>query len=288
MATVYLDGEFLPADQARVPVLDRGFLLGDGVYEVIPVFGRRPFRLAQHLQRLAGSLAQTRIAPPLSEPQWRRVIQRLVASRDEPDQAVYLQVTRGVAPREHGFPEGARPTVLAMTRAIAPPPDEPPPGIRAILQEDQRWQRCDIKSISLLANVLHTQAALDAGAGETLLVRKGQVWEGASSNVFAVVEGRLTTPPHSPFMLAGITRDLLVELCRQQGLACTEAPLAVADLERASEIWISSSTREMVPVLELAGRLVSREAGPVFRQLWALYVRYRSAHVQAPEQRAEA
>lgn len=271
MGTVYLNGEFVPVEQAQVSVLDRGFLFGDGVYEVIPVFGGQPFRLEEHLDRLRNSLAHCRIAEPLTVDGWRAVIDTLIKGCESDNQAVYLQVTRGVAPREHRFPANAVPTVLAMTRVIAPPPEGPPAGIRAVLQDDVRWQRCDIKSTSLLANVLLTQQALDDGAQEALLVREGCVWEGASSNVFAVVDGQLITPPQGPSILSGVTRDLLVELCARHEIHCSEAPLPVEAIRRASEVWISSSTREMVPVFQLDDRVIGDAPGPFFCQLWALY-----------------
>lgn len=280
MGTVYLNGEFLPQEQARVSVLDRGFLFGDGVYEVIPVFGGQPFRLDEHLERLSYSLAQCRIAEPLRAGQWLAVFERLIAEYGGGDQAIYLQITRGAAPsREHRFPEDASPTVFAMSRTIPPPPEQPPAGIVAVTLPDLRWSRCDIKSISLLGHVLLTQQALEAGAREALLVRDDCVWEGASSNLFAVIDDQLITPPKGPRILAGITRDLLVELAAQHGLNCAEAPISAAALRRASEIWISSSTREMVPVLELDGRTVDGP-GPMFQRLWAIYRQFRASWVQ--------
>lgn len=279
MGIVYLNGEFLPQEQAKVSVMDRGFLFGDGVYEVIPVFGGRCFRLAEHLERLDYSLRETRIAAALTPAQWEDIFERLIAANavvDGGDQMLYLQVTRGVAAtREHRFPD-CPPTVFAMSRALPPLPEQAPAPIDAIALEDIRWQRCDIKSISLLGNVLMTQQVLDAGAGEAILVRDGCVLEGASSNVFVVVDGTLYTAPKDRHILAGITRDLIVELVAQHGLPFSEQALPVQRLGAASEIWISSSTREMVPVAKLDGRPVGAGApGPVFAQVWQWYRGFR-------------
>lgn len=280
MGIVYLNGEFLPQEQAKISVMDRGFLFGDGVYEVIPVFGGQCFRVAEHLARLGYSLRETRIAEPLSPQEWQVVFDRLIADHSAQhgggDQALYLQVTRGAAAlREHRFPD-CPPTVFAMSRALPPLRDTAPAPIDAVLVDDIRWQRCDIKSVSLLGNVLMTQQALDAGAREAILVRDDLAREGASSNVFAVVDGVLYTAPKDRHILAGITRDLIVELARQHGLPLCEEALSVQRLHSASEIWISSSTREMVPVTKLGGRVVGNgEAGPVFAQVWQWYRSFR-------------
>lgn len=277
MDTVYLNGEFLPREQAKISVMDRGFLFGDGVYEVIPVFGGRCFRAAEHLDRLAYSLRETRIAEPLSRAQWQAVFDVLIDAYGGGDQALYLQVTRGVAQaREHRFPD-CPPTVFAMSRNLPALPSSPPQPIAAVALDDIRWQRCDIKSTSLLGGVLMAQQALDAGAREAILVRDGRVFEGASSNVFAVVDAVLYTAPKDRNILAGITRDLIVELVRQHGLALREEALTPALLRAASEIWISSSTREMVPVTLLDGQPVGSGAtGPVFSQVWQWYRSFRA------------
>jgi D-alanine transaminase len=277
MGTVYLNGEFLPQEQAKVSVMDRGFLFGDGVYEVIPVFGGRCFRLAEHLDRLAYSLRETRIAEPLTRAQLQAVFDTLIDAYGGGDQALYLQVTRGVAQtREHRFPD-CPPTVFAMSRNLPALPELAPAPVAAIALDDIRWQRCDIKSTSLLGSVLMTQQVLDAGAREAILVRDGRVLEGASSNVFAVVDAVLYTAPKDRNILAGITRDLIVELAQQHGLALREQALTLEQLRTASEIWISSSTREMVPVSLLDGQPVgSGVAGPVFTQVWQWYRNFRS------------
>ncbi|MET0380119.1 MAG: aminotransferase class IV, partial [Spongiibacteraceae bacterium] len=255
MTTVYLNGKLLPLEQAQVSVMDRGFLFGDGVYEVIPVFGGRCFRLDQHLDRLDCSLAAIHLASPHTHAQWQHICAQLIAElqRDQPapDQMIYIQVTRGPAPlREHRFPAGVRPTVFAFTRATPASPTLPAP-IACVTTDDIRWARPDIKSISLLANVLMTQEALDSGSSEAILIRDGQVLEGASSNVFIALNDVLYTAPRSRRILAGITRDLIVELAPQYPLPLREQAIAADDLARAREIWITSSTRDLVPVTSL-------------------------------------
>jgi len=285
-ATVFLNGQFLPAGQARISVLDRGFLFGDGVYEVIPVYGGRLFRLEPHLDRLDHSLAGIRLANPLPHRQWREILDELVKRNRGEDQSIYLQVTRGVALRDHGFPDGAEPTVFAMSSPLKPVADEyRREGISAITVEDIRWRHCDIKAIALLPNVLLRQRALDQGAAEAILIREGEVTEGAASNVFVVRGGEIITPRKGNLLLPGITRDLVVELCRRHGLTCREAPLLEEDLRSADEIWITSSTKEVVPVTRLDDVPVGEGApGPVWEQIIDLYHRYKSAFRDGEEE----
>lgn len=277
MGTVYLNGRFLPVEQATVSVMDRGFLFGDGVYEVVPVFGGRCFRFDEHMDRLDYSLRETRIPAPLSRAEWAAVCERLIADAGGGDQSIYLQITRGVAPqREHRFPDRCTPTVFAMTRPLPAPSESPPAPIAAITVDDIRWARCDIKGTALLGSVLMTQQALDAGAREALPVREGCVWEGASSNLFAVHGGVLYTAPKGRNILGGITRDLIVELVRQHGLECRELAPSTTMVVQASELWISSSTRELVAVTELDGRPVgSGIIGPVYLRVWGWYRAFR-------------
>ncbi|UZR27505.1 D-amino acid aminotransferase [Methylococcus mesophilus] len=265
---VYLNGEFLPLEQARVSVLDRGFLFGDGVYEVIPVYGGRPLRLEEHLTRLDGSLRGIRMASPLSRAEWAGVVGRLIDGPD--DQSVYLQVTRGAGPRrDHAIPAGVTPTVFAMCSPIAPVPFA---GVRAITLDDIRWRWCNIKAITLLPNVLLRQEAVDRGCAEAVLVRDGRVTEGTASNVFAVIDGVIVTPPKGPELLPGITRDLVLELVQAEGLPARERAISLAEFAGADEIWITSSTREVLPVVELDGRPVGRGTpGPVWERVSALY-----------------
>ncbi|HKK05988.1 MAG TPA: D-amino acid aminotransferase [Gammaproteobacteria bacterium] len=277
---VYLNGEFLPADQAKVSVLDRGFVFGDGVYEVIPVFGNRLFRLEQHLDRLERSMAGIRLSNPMSREAWQSMLEELVErNADGTDQSVYLQVTRGVARRDHGFPDGVTPTVLAMCNPIATmDPEVAAHGVAAITLDDIRWQYCNIKAITLLPNILLRQQALDRDAVEAILVRDGLVTEGAASNVFVVRHGVLFTPPTGPRLLPGITRDLVVELARKNGIDCREEDIPVEALSQAEEIWLTSSTKEILPVTRLDDRPVGEgEPGPLWRRLYDIYQEYKRA-----------
>jgi len=277
MAIVYLNGKFLPIEQASVSVMDRGFIFGDGVYEVIPVYGGRLFRLEQHLERLARSLAEIRLANPLPAEQWRRCLQELVAQNGGGDQSVYVQITRGAAPRDHAFPKDVQPTVYAASSPLKPlPADLAEQGVAAITVEDIRWQRCDIKAITLLANILLRQRAIDQGAAEAILVRDGAVNEGAASNLFIVKGGVLVTPPKGPYLLPGITRDLILELAAAHGIAHREAAISLADLNAAEEVWLTSSTREILPVTRLDQRAVGNgRPGPVWRRMMSLYQEYK-------------
>lgn len=275
--TVYLNGDFLPADAARVSVLDRGFLFGDGVYEVIPVYGGRLFRLDPHLDRLDQSLEGIRLANPIDHAAWRRVLETLVERNGGGDQSVYLQVTRGVAARDHGFPKGVEPTVVAMSNPL-PRGGPPPSGVEAITVEDIRWHYRHIKAITLLPNVLLRQQALDRGAAEAILLHDGQATEGAASNLFIVRGGVVTTPPKGSLLLPGITRDLVVELCRDHGVPWEEAPIFEADLREAEEVWLTSSTKEIMPVVRIDGTPVADGLpGPVWHRASALFRDYKAA-----------
>ncbi len=267
---VYLNGEFLPLSQAKVSVLDRGFLFGDGVYEVIPVYGGRPLRLAEHLERLGKSLSDIRMEPPLAAEEWAAIFNSLIQGGH--DQQIYLQVTRGVGTRrDHAFPPGIAPTVFAMCTPIAPIPAA---GVKAITVQDIRWQWCHIKAITLLANVLQRQQAVEAGCAEAIMVRDGYAIEGAASNLFAVVEGVLLTPPKGTDILPGITRDLVVEIAQANAIPLQERKISLAELNQAEEVWMTSSTREVLPIVELDGRKVGNgEPGPVWVRMNALYQR---------------
>lgn len=271
---VYLNGTYLPLDEARVSVLDRGFLFGDGVYEVIPVYGGKPLRLAEHLRRLDQSLAGIRMASPLTDSEWADIFGRLIRGRD--DQYLYLQVTRGAAPkRDHAIPPEIVPTVFVMCSPIAPIPLD---GIRAVTLDDIRWRYCHIKAITLLANVLLRQEAVDRGAMEAILVRDGWVTEGAASNIFIVKDNELITPPKSNELLPGITRDLVLELAREHGAAAEERTFRVEEMIAADEIWITSSTREILPVIELDGAPVNGgKPGPVWRRMHGIYQAYKQS-----------
>jgi D-alanine transaminase len=269
---VYLNGEFLPLNQAKVSVMDRGFLFGDGVYEVIPVYGGRPLRLDEHMERLANSLRGIRITPPLSNMEWASVFSRLIQGPN--DQSIYLQVTRGVAPkRDHAIPPDIEPTVFAMCTPIAPLPVD---GIRTITVDDIRWDWCHIKAITLLSNVLLRQEAIDRGCTEAILVRDGYAIEGAASNLFVLVDGVLVTPPKSNELLPGITRDLVLELAVQHGIPASERRITLQELKTSPEVWMTSSTREIMPVIELDGAPVgSGRPGPLWNRMQGLYQDYK-------------
>mgnify|MGYP003572542282 CR=1 FL=1 len=271
---VYLNGEFLPLSEARVPVLDRGFIFGDGVYEVIPVYAGRLFRLEEHLQRLENSLKCIKLDNPLTRQQWIERLETLVVRNKGGDQSIYLQVTRGPAKRNHNFPERVVPTVFMMSEPASTLP--PSNGVKAITRIDTRWQRCDIKSIALLANVLLRQEAVEVGAAEAILIREGYAMEGAASNVFIVADGVAITPPKSQFILPGITRDLIVEAMQAAQLPYREADISETQLRSADEIWITSSIREIVPVITLDDKRVGTgQPGAVWSQVWQIYQDYK-------------
>lgn len=269
---VYLNGEFLPLKDAKVSVLDRGFLFGDGVYEVVPVYGGRPLRLDEHMERLSNSLRGIRMAPPLSVAEWSAVFSRLIQGGH--DQSIYLQVTRGVAPkRDHAIPPDIAPTVFAMCTPIAPLPVS---GIKAATVDDIRWQWCHIKAITLLSNVLLRQEAVDRGCAEAILIRDGHAVEGAASNLFVLVDGVLITPPKSNELLPGITRDLVLELAVQRGIPALERRITLDELKAAPEVWLTSSTREIMPVVELDGARVGEGVpGPLWHRMQAWYQDYK-------------
>ncbi|MBK1726141.1 D-amino acid aminotransferase [Halorhodospira neutriphila] len=255
-STCYLNGEMLPLEQARISPLDRGFLFGDGVYELLPVYAGVPFRLADHLRRLRRSLEAVRIPSPLSDAEWGALLERLCRANGGGDLAVYIQVTRGSpGQRSHEFPAQTQPTVFAMASAL-PPRGAYARGVAAVTAEDPRWSRCDIKAVSLLPNVLLRQQAVDAGAYEAILHRDGLVTEGAASTVFTVRDGVLATPRLHEGLLPGVTREVILELAERHGLAYQRRPIAVEELAEAQEIWLSSSSKEVLPVVSLDGRPV--------------------------------
>lgn len=271
---VYLNGEYMPLADAKVSVLDRGFLFGDGVYEVIPAYSGKLFRLEDHVQRLNNSLAGIRLPLDKTLADWLAIFTPMLDSSK--DQYIYLQVTRGyAAKRDHGFPEQIVPTVFAMCSDIKPFAGRVT-GVKALTIDDNRWQMCHIKAITLLGNILLRQAALDEDCAEALLVRDGKVVEGAASNVFAVIDGVLVTPPKSNHILPGITRDVMLEIAAANQISYRESDITVAELQAASEIWVASSTREIVPVIECDGQPVGTGApGPVWKHLDALFQAYK-------------
>ena len=276
---VYLNGEILPAESARISVFDRGFVFGDGVYEVIPVYGGRPFRLSHHLQRLDASLAAIRIANPMTHGGWEEVFRELTREHGPVDQSIYLEVTRGVAPRDHAFPSGIAATVFAYAQPLAyPAPEKVLAGVSAITVPDVRWSRCDIKTIALLANVLMRQKAVESGCAEAILVRNDCLTEGAASNIFTVSAGILSTPPRGPFILPGITRDLVIELAHRSNIPCVEREIRQVELLSADEVWMTSSTKEILPIVRIDGRDIGDgRPGPLHARLQALYQEYKHA-----------
>lgn len=272
LSTVHLNGRLLPLAEACISPLDRGFLFADGVYEAIPIFGGVPRALRLHLERLENSLGAIRLSNPHSEAQWRELILGLAEANGGGDMGIYLQVTRGADNgRDHRFPGRIAPTVFAFAFRL-PPPLASHEGLRAILLEDQRWARCDIKSIALLPNVLARQEAAEAGADEAILVRGDYVTEGAATTVFCVIDGELWTPPLSPERLPSITRERVLDLARRHELKRRIEPLAVESLMTADEVWLASSTRGVAPVLQIDGHEIGDgEPGPLCMQMRAWY-----------------
>jgi len=287
---VFLNGKFLPIDEARVPVLDRGFIFGDGVYELVPVYSRVPFRLDEHLARLERSLAAVRIRNPYSRAEWRDIIVQLVAKQPFEDQGIYFQVTRGVAKRDHAFPKDAAPTVFVMANPLVCPPQElVERGAAAVTANDFRWQRCDIKSISLIGNCLLRQASADAGAAETILFRDGKLTEASASNVFIVRRGVIFSPPKSALILPGITYDVVVELAQAGGLPLEFGELSEADVRGADEVWVTSSSKEVLAIVTLDGKPVGEgRPGPVFRRMYALYQEFKQKVMRAGKEKRAA
>ena len=274
---VYLNGEFMPLEQARVPVLDRGFIFGDGVYEVIPVYSRRPFRLPEHLRRLQHSLDSIRLANPLSDSEWTRLMHDIIARNQGDDQSVYLQITRGVARRDHAFPKDANPTVLMMSGPLSTPAQAlVDNGVPAITATDYRWLRCDVKSVSLLANCLLRQTALDAGAAEVVMFRDGYLTEGSASNIFAVRNARLLAPPKNHLVLPGITYDVVLELAAAHGIPFDVREVPEQEVKMVDELWLTSSTKEVLAITTLDGKPVGTgRPGAVFQRIHPLYQEFK-------------
>ena len=281
---IYLNGRFMPIEEAMVPVLDRGFIFGDGVYEVMPVYSRHPFRLVEHMRRLQNSLDAIGLKNPHSDAEWSKLIVDLIAHNPGEDQYIYLHITRGVAKRDHAFPKVVTPTVFMMSSPLpAPPPELKASGVTAITTQDNRWLRCDIKSISLLPNVLLRQQAVEAGTMEALLLRDGFLIEGAASNIFVVSQNVLLAPPKNHLMLPGITYDLVLELAAANGIATLVGPVAEATVRAADEIWLTSSTREVLPITLLDGRAVGNGLpGPLFKRMDDLYQAYKTTVMRQP------
>jgi D-alanine transaminase len=286
--TVFLNGKLLPAEQASVSVLDRGFIFGDGVYELVPVYSRVPFRLDEHLARLERSLGETKIRNPYSRAQWRSHLYRLVDAQAFDDQGVYFQVTRGVAKRDHAFPKDGEPTVFMMSNPLVNPPQaQVEKGASAVSAPDNRWLRCDIKSISLIGNCLLRQLSAEAGAAETILIRDGKLTEASASNVFIVKRGVIQSPPKTNLILPGITYDVVVELARANALPLEFRDVSEAELRAADEVWVTSSSKEILAIVELDGkRIGDARPGPVFRRMYELYQEFKQKVMRAGKREA--
>jgi D-alanine transaminase len=278
----YLNGDYLPLNQAKVSVLDRGFIFGDGVYEVVPVYGRKLFRFDEHMARLTRSLGKVRIANPHTRNEWLERCRRLTAGQASDDQLLYLQVTRGVAWRDHVMPTDIEPTVFMMASPMKPPaPEQRHHGVACVTARDFRWERGDIKSVSLLGNVLARQMSADRGAQETIMFRNGFLTEASASNVWVVHEGALLGPPKSELVLEGIRVDLLRELCEEEGIAYNLRPIPEAEVLAADELMLSSATKEVLAVTTLDGDPVGHGAlrgkpGPVYARLHEAYQRAKA------------
>ena len=271
----------MPIENACISVLDRGFIFGDGVYEVIPVYSRRPFRLERHLHRLQHSLDGIRLKNPYTNDEWSDLIEQVVAKNEGEDQSVYLHITRGVAKRDHAFPK-VSPTVFMMSNPLFPPSSELlENGVSAVTASDNRWVRCDIKSISLLPNVLLRQIAVDTGASETILIRDGYLTEGSASNIFIVKDQVLLAPPKSHLMLPGITYDVMLELAANNNVIHEVREVTEDEVFSAEEIMLTSSTREVMPVTCLNDKPVGTgKPGARFIHLHQLYQQYKETHMR--------
>jgi len=287
---VFLNGKFLPIEQAMVPVLDRGFIFGDGVYELVPVYSRVPFRIDEHLRRLERSLAEVRIRNPYSAAQWKEIITRLIAEQPFEDQGIYFQVTRGVAKRDHAFPKDVEPTVFIMSNPLVNPARElVEKGAAALSAVDNRWLRCDIKSISLIGNCLLRQISADAGAAETIMFRDGSLTEASASNVFIVKDGVIRSPAKSNLILPGITYDVVVELARSAAMPLEFGEISEAEVRAADEVWITSSSKEVLAIVQLDGRPIGDgRPGPAFRRMYQLYQEFKQRVMRAGKQTVAA
>lgn len=276
---VYLNGALTRLSEARIPVLDRGFIFGDGVYEVIPAYARKPFRAPQHIARLFRSLDAVAIPNPYSAETWMALVGQVMAAHPADNQLVYIQVTRGVAPRAHAFPAGIIPTVFIMTNAFTPPSARlVDTGVACVTAEDKRWRRCDIKAISLLGNVLAAQHAVEHDALETIQFRDGFLTEGASSNIWIVKEGKLQAPPKDETILEGIRYGLIEEISAACDIPFEARRISRAEVFSADEVLMSSAGREVMAVVTIDGNPVgSGRPGPLFRKLHAAYQEAKSA-----------
>lgn len=287
----YLNGEFTALKDAKISVMDRGFIFGDGVYEVVPVYGGKLFRFAQHMARLDRSLSELRIANPLSHAQWREVALKLVAdyalsmhsTPEKIDQLVYIQITRGVALRDHAMPPGLSPTVFVMTNAMKPPtPEQRAQGVACVTADDFRWRKAHIKSTSLLGAVLARQISADVGAMETVMFRDGCLSEAAACNVWVVRGGKVLGPPKDNLVLEGIRYGLIEDICRDAGLGFELRRISREEVFGADELLLSSATKEVLAITSLDGLTIGNgRPGPVYAKLLAAYQRAKQAQEES-------
>ncbi len=275
---VYLNGQYLPLNEAKISVMDRGFLFGDGIYEVIPSYSGHLFHFEQHMERLDNSLSSIRLANPHDRAQWLEILTPLLDANL--DQSIYLQITRGVADkRDHAFPQNIIPTVFAMSSTIAPFSDVDS-GAKALSVDDSRWELCNVKATTLLANILLRQQAVEKGCAEAILVKDGYVTEGAASNIFAVIDGILITPPKSHEILPGITRDVILEIAEENNIPYSEDIISLDALKTASEIWLTSSTREIIPIVQLDNEIIANgKPGPIWQTMNQLFQAYKKSRL---------
>ncbi|HEX5390516.1 MAG TPA: D-amino acid aminotransferase [Burkholderiaceae bacterium] len=278
----YLNGEYSPLQDAKISVLDRGFIFGDGVYEVLPAYGGRIFRLDQHLARLDRSLAELRMANPLPREQWLMIARKLLADHaarsGAKDQIIYIQITRGVAVRDHVMTEGIPPTVFVMCSTMKPPTDaQRTEGVACVTADDFRWQKAHIKSTSLLGAVFARQISADQGALETVMFRGDFLSEAAASNVWVVKDGVLMGPPKNQLVLEGIRFGLMEEICAAEGIGFELRPITRAEVLAADELLLSSATKEVLPITRLDGQPVGNgRPGPIYQRLHAAYQRAKA------------
>jgi len=282
---IYLNGEYMPLEEARIPVLDRGFIFGDGIYEYVPVFDRVPFRMGEHYQRLVKSLAAVKIPNPFDEAVFFAVVRKLVAEHPSENQGVYVHITRGVAPRDHSFPRNISPTVFIMSNALAlPTAEQIENGLAVSVREDIRWLRCDIKSISLLGHCMLRTEATEEGSAEVILVRNGYLTEASASNVLVVKDGTVLCPPKDNLILPGISYEVVLELLREHGFIHAVRPVTEAELRSAEEVWLTSSTKDVLAATRMDGKAVGTgRPGPLFARIRPLFsalkARLKETHV---------
>jgi D-alanine transaminase len=283
---IYLNGEFMPIEQAKISVLDRGFIFGDGCYEVVPVYSGHPFRLGEHLRRLNNSLTTIALKNPHTDAEWTKLTHDIVQKNGGGDLQVYYQVTRGVAPkRDHAFPKGITPTVFMMANPlVTPPAAQVQSGVDAVSTDDNRWLRCDIKSISLLANCLKRQYALDHDAIEVVMFRDGFLTEGSASNVMVVKNGVLLAPPKDNLILPGITYDVILELAKANSMPLEVRRISETEVRGADELWLTSSTKEVLAISRLDEKPVGKDGkpGPQFRKMYGWYQGFKTEVMRQP------